>query len=225
VERTARREVYTLAAVIVARVPPARKLRRLPWKARYVWGARIASSWRRWLVLATNQHADVRIHRNVRLGPGFRLYMPEGGTFIVHAGCDFRRDFVCEISGGGRVEIGPGTTFTHGGLIQITTSLTIGARAVFAQSNMIVDGNHRWRDPDLNPMDQGYDYTPIDIGPGVLSLAKVTILAPVGERALIGAHALVIKPVPPYTFVAGVPARPIEYFGHPENRPADLEMP
>lgn len=139
--------------------------------------------------------------------------MPEGGTFIVHQGVDFRRNFVCDISGGGYVEIGAGTIFTSDALVQITTKLTIGARSVFGQSTMIVDGNHRWRDPDLHPLDQGYNFTPLDIGPGVLVLTKTTIIAPIGERAVIGAHSLVTKPVPPYTLVAGSPARVIEKFG------------
>lgn len=175
-----------------------------------MWGERLASRWRRRLVLATNRHADVRIHRHVRLGPGFRLYMPEGGTFIVHKGVDFRRNFACEISNGGYVEIGAGTIFTYDVVVQITTRLTIGPRCVFAQATLIADGNHRWRDPDVHPLDQGYNFTPIDVGPGAMVLSKATILAPVGERAVVAAHSLVTKPVPPFTLVAGSPARVIE---------------
>lgn len=204
---------------------PGRGLRRLPFRLRYVYGERLASRVRRRLVLLTNMHADVRIDRRVRLGPGFRLYMPDGGTFVVHPGCDFRRDFVCEISGGGTVEVGPGTIFTGSTLVQITTRLTIGARAVFGQATMIADGNHRWRDPDRHLLEQGYDFTPLDIGAGAVSTSKVTILAPVGERALIGAHSLVTEPVPAYTLVAGTPARVIEYFGRPEQRPDGLAAP
>jgi len=189
-----------------------------------VYGERAASQARRLALLATNTHADVRIAKQVRIGPGFRLYMPEGGTFIVHPGCDFRRDFVCEISGGGRVEIGAGTIFTSSTLVQITTRLTIGRRAVFGQSTLIADGNHRWRDPDVHLLDQGYDFTPLDIGDGAVSMSKVTILAPVGERAVIGAHSLVNRPVPAYCLAAGAPARVKEYYGRPENRPADLEV-
>lgn len=205
-------------------MPRVRGLRRLPWKLRYRWGEGVASELRRWWLLATNLHATVRIERPVRIGPGFRLYIPDGGTFIVRKGCDFRRDFVCEISAGGHVEIGPGTIFTSSTLVQITTRLTIGARAVFGQSTLIADGNHRWRDPDLHLLDQGYDFTPIDIGAGAVSMSKVTILAPIGERAVIGAHTLVTKPVPAYCLAAGSPARIIEYFGKPENRPAELEL-
>lgn len=205
-------------------VPKASRLRRLPYRARYVYGERIASEARRLAVLATNKHADVRIERPVHIGPGFRLYMPQGGSFHAGPGCDFRRDFVCEISGGGRVEIGPGTTFTSSSLIQITTSLTIGRRAVFGQSLLIVDGNHRWRDPDVHLLDQGYDFTPIEIGDGAVVMTKSTIFASLGERALVGAHSLVNRPVPAFCLAAGTPARVREYYGRPENRPPDLEV-
>lgn len=201
------------------------RLRRLPWEARYVYGEKMASEARRLALLATNTHADVRIAKPVRIGPGFRLFMPEGGTFIAHPGCDFRRGFVCEIFGGGRVEIGPGSIFTSNALVQITTRLTIGPRAVFAQSVLIVDGNHRWRDPDVHPLEQGYDYTPIDIGAGALVLSKVTIFSSIGERAVVGANAVVNRPIPPYCLAAGTPARVREYYGHPADRPDDLDLP
>ena len=193
----------------------------LVWRARYVHGERLASRLRRLALLATNRHADVRIAKAVRLGPGFRLYMPEGGTFIVHPGCDFRRGFVCEISRGGRVEIGPGTIFTSNALVQISTSLTIGARCVFAQNVLIADGNHRWRDPDVHTLEQGYNFTPLEMGPGAFVFSKVTVLASLGERALVGGHSLVRSPVPAYSFAAGVPAKVLEYFGPPAATASD----
>ena len=200
------------------------RLRRLPAKARYVYAENLASRARRRAVLATNMHADVRIAKSARLGPRFRLYMPEGGTFHVGPGCDFRRDFICEIYGGGSVVIGPGTTFTSSALIQITTSLTIGARCVFGQALMVADGNHKWRDPDMHLLDQGYDFTPVTVGDGAVVMSKVTLLSSLGERSLVGAHSLVTKPVPAYCFVGGAPARVIEYFGKPEDRPPHLQV-
>ena len=199
------------------------RLRKLPWKLRYLYGERLASRWRRRMLLLTNMHADVRIAKNTRLGPGFRLYMPEGGKFIVHPGCDFRRDFVCEIYGGGTVEIGAGTTFTSSAFLQITTRLTIHPRSAFGQATQITDGNHRWRDPDVHMFEQGYDYTPLDMGPGAMVFSKCTVFASLGERAIVGANSLVSKPVPAYCFAAGTPARILEYYGRPENRPEGLE--
>ena len=44
------------------------------------------------------------------------------------------------------------------------------------------------------------------IGAGAIILPNVTI----GERAVVGAGAVVTKDVPPYTVVAGVPAKEIK---------------
>ena len=51
------------------------------------------------------------------------------------------------------------------------------------------------------------------IGAGVIILPNVTI----GKSAVVGAGAVVIQDVPPYTVVVGVPARPIKRFS-PETR-------
>ena len=202
-------------------MPRRARLRRLPYRARYVYGEQLASEARRLAVLATNAHADVRIERPVHIGPRFRLYMPDGGTFHVGPGCDFRRDFICEIYGGGSVVIGAGTTFTASALLQITTSLTIGQRCALGQELFVADGNHKWRDPDRHLLDQGYDYNPLVFGDGAIIMTKSTVLASVGERALVGAHSLVTKPVPAFCFAAGTPARVIEHFGRSDDAPPE----
>lgn len=157
-------------------------------------------------VAATHGHATVEFRGPVRLGPGFVLDLPGAGTFVVGAGVDFRRGFVCEISEQGRVVIGDGTIFTRDVLVQCTTSIDIGRRCVFSQDVLLADGNHRYDDPDRHPLDQGYDFRPLVVGDGALVLAKCTILAPVGERAVVAAGSVVTRPVPPYTLVGGAPA-------------------
>jgi acetyltransferase-like isoleucine patch superfamily enzyme len=197
----------------------ARNWRKVPWHLRYRTGAQIASTMRRLTVSATHLHCRVEFHGPVRIGPGFVLDIPDNGEFIVGAGVDFRRGFVCEISGSGRVTIGAGSIFTSTALIQCTTSIDIGQRCVFGQATMIADGNHRFRDPDLHLLDQGYDFRPITIGDGAVVTSKCTIVASLGERALVGANSVVNRDVPAYCLAAGVPARVIEYFGPPERRP------
>jgi acetyltransferase-like isoleucine patch superfamily enzyme len=158
----------------------------------------------------------------VHLGPGFDLQIPDQGTLVIGPGVDFRRGFVCEISGDGRVEIGEGSIFTSHALVQCTTTITIGRRCVFGQATMIADGNHRFRDHTAHLLDQGYDFRPIRIEDGAVITSKCTILNDVGEHALVGANSLVTKPVPAFCLAGGVPARVLEYFGPPERRPADL---
>jgi len=154
----------------------------------------------------------------VYIGPGFQLWIPDHGTLLVGPGVDFRRGFVCEISGEGRVEIGAGTIFTAHALIQCTTSITIGERCAFGQSTVIVDGYHRYRDPASHWLEQGYEFRPIHIGDGVGVSDKCTIQADIGERAMIGSGSVVNRPVPAFCLAVGTPARVVRYFGPPERR-------
>jgi acetyltransferase-like isoleucine patch superfamily enzyme len=196
----------------------SKNARRIGWTIRYQYGSRAASRLRQLLVRVTHMHCTVEFQGPVRLGPGFMLDIPDRGTFIVGPGVDFRRGFVCEISGQGRVEIGANTAFTSNALIQCTSSITIGKRCAFGQSVLIVDGHHRYRDPDVHWLDQGYDLRPIRIGDGAGISDKCTIQSDVGERAMVGSGSVVNRPIPPYTVAFGSPARVIRYFGPPERR-------
>jgi acetyltransferase-like isoleucine patch superfamily enzyme len=192
--------------------------RKLPWTARYVFGARFASWLRLTAIRLTHMHCDIQIARPVRLGPGFSLHIPDNGSFIVGPGVDFRRDFKCEIAGGGRVEIGPGTVFTSNTLIQSSTLVSIGARCAFGQSTLIVDAHHRYRDHERHWAEQGYDYSSIRIGDGAGISDKCTIQADVGERAMIASGSVVNRPIPPFCLAVGSPARVVRYFGPPDRR-------
>jgi len=194
-------------------VTVARDLRRVPWTLRYRVGASVASELRKLSVLATHRHCRVEFRGPVRLGPGFALDIPGHGSFVVGTGVDFRRGFVCEISGEGRVSIGDGSIFTSDALIQCSTSIDIGRRCVFGQSVMMADGKHRFDDPTLHLLDQGYDYAPLRIGDNAVVHSKCTIAANIGEGAIIGAGSVVLKPVPPLSLAAGVPARVVRRLG------------
>ena len=187
-------------------------MRQLLRRLSYAWGPRIASAARkRWLLLR-HPHVDIRFDGPVYLGPGFSLFCPEGGTFHVGPSVEFRRDFRCELHGG-TVRIGEGTVFTYYVLMQCTGTIDIGKRCMFGQSTIVVDGNHRFKDLTKPMLAQGYDLRPIRIGDDATITTKCTIIADVGERAFVGANSVVTKDVPPYTVVAGVPAKVIEEFG------------
>jgi acetyltransferase-like isoleucine patch superfamily enzyme len=199
--------------------------RALPWRARYIVGARAASRLRQATVLATHRHCHLEFQGPVHLGPGFSLDIPGPGTLVVGPGVELRRRFHCEISDAGRVTIGAGTVCTFDVLIQCTTSVDIGEGCVLAQSVLVVDGSHRFRDPSAPMRAQGYDFRPVRIGDGASIMAKATVIADVGEGAFVAAGAVVTRPVPPYCLAAGVPARVVEYFGPPDRRPAELDVP
>ena len=181
-------------------------------KLSYAWGPRVASWARKQWLIWRHPHVDIRFEGPVYLGPGFSLFCPEGGTFHVGPWVEFRRGFRCELHGG-EVRIGGGTVFTYYVLVQCSGTIDIGERCMFGQSTIVVDGNHRFKDLSKPMLAQGYDLRPIRIGDDATITTKCTIIADVGERAFVGANSVVTKDVPPYTVVAGVPAKVIEEFG------------
>jgi acetyltransferase-like isoleucine patch superfamily enzyme len=201
-----------------------RKLRRIPRRIGYYEGPKLMSTLRKWWVLARHPHATIRFEGPVYLGPGFSLHIPDNGTFIVGSGVEFRRNFRAEVAGDGRITIGDGSVFTYSVVIQCSTSIEIGNHCMFGQSTLVVDGNHRFRDLDKAMLSQGYDFRPIRIHDNATITTKCTIIADVGERAFVGANTVVTKPVPPFTVVAGVPAKAIEYFGPPGQEPEGVPV-
>ena len=196
--------------------------RRLPWRVRYELGARVASRARRAGIQLTHRHCTVEFRGRAHLGPGFSLIIPGPGTLTIGHAVDFRRGFVCEISGNGRVAIGDGCVFTSHSLIQCSTSIEIGEGVVLGQSLFIADGSHRFRDWRRPILEQGYDFRPIRIGDRAAIMTKCTILNDVGDGAFVGANSVVTKPIPPYSLAVGAPARVVDYFGPPDMRPVDL---
>jgi acetyltransferase-like isoleucine patch superfamily enzyme len=197
-------------------------LRRLPQRLAYGYGPRAASWLRKRWVLARHPHATIVFGRGVYLGPRFSVFIPHGGSLIVGDRVEFRRDFHAEVSGDGRVTIGPDVTFTYSVLIQCSTTIDIGARCQFGQATILLDGQHRFRDLTKPMLEQGYDFHPLRIEDDAVITTKCTIMADVGERAFVGANSVVTRPVPAYTVAVGAPARPIDYFGPPGEEPAGL---
>jgi acetyltransferase-like isoleucine patch superfamily enzyme len=197
-------------------------LRWWPQRLGYVLGPRWMSWLRQRWVLLRHPHATIRFGRNVYLGPGFSLDMPGEGTFIVGDDVEFRRDFRAEISGRGTIRIGRGTHFTYSVLIQCSTTIDIGERAMFGQSTIVIDGQHRFRDLTRPMLEQGYDFQEIRIGNDATITTKCTIMADVGQRAFVGANSVVTRPVPAYTVVVGAPARAVDYFGPSGEEPPEL---
>jgi acetyltransferase-like isoleucine patch superfamily enzyme len=196
-------------------------LKWLPQRIGYRYAWKVGSYLRKQWILVRHPHADIRFGRNVYLGPGFSLFMPGAGSFIVGDSVEFRRDFRAEVSGNGRVTIGSFSTFTYSVLIQCSTTIDIGERCQFGQTTILLDGQHRFRDITRPMLEQGYDFHPLRIEDEAVITTKCTIMADIGRRAFIGANAVVTRPIPPYTVAVGAPARPIDYFGPPEQRPTE----
>jgi galactoside O-acetyltransferase len=188
------------------------------WLARrivYGRGPLILSRLRQRWIAFRHPHATIRFGQDVYIGPGFTVDIPGSGTLIVGDGVEFRRGCRVEIGGEGKVEIGAGSYLTYGVLLACSTSISIGERCGIGFNSAVYDANHRYRDLTKPFLDQGFDHFTIRIEDDAQIHGLCTILADVGHRAIIGANAVVTKPVPPFTVAVGAPARPIEYFGPP----------
>jgi acetyltransferase-like isoleucine patch superfamily enzyme len=199
---------------------------RLRWLARdvgYFHGPRVMSELRKRWVQLRNPHVDLRFGHGVYLGPGFSLHAPAGGTFHVGDYVEFRRGFRVELGQADtRVTIGNGSVMTYDVLIQCTTSIDIGERVMFGQATIVVDGNHRFRELDKPMLEQGYDFKPLVIEDDATVTTKCSIIGNLGRRCFIGANSVVVRDIPAYCVAAGVPARPLEYFGPPGQEPPEL---
>ena len=200
----------------------ATRIRRLPVAIGYYRGPPIMSALRKRWLLFRNPHAEIRIGRHTRLGPGFTLQMPFGGTFIAGERCDFRRNFRAEFGrGDARIEFGDDCVCSYDTVVQCSTTLEFGDRCQIGRA-IIVDGQHRFRDLDKPMLDQGYDFHEVKIEDDAVITSNCTIMASLGKRAVIGANSVVTRPIPAYTIAVGIPARPVEYFGPPKEAPAAL---
>lgn len=186
----------------------------------YYRGPRLMSQLRKWWVILRNPQATIRFEGPVYLGPGFSLHMPHGGTFVVGPGVEFRRRFRAELGRNGRIAIGAGSYLTYDVIISCDTSIEIGERCGLGQCTYVADGSHRYRDLDVPFLAQGYDYRSIKIEDDVQIHSKCTIVNSIGTRSVIGANAVVSRPIPAYCMAAGVPARVIDYFGPPGDAPS-----
>lgn len=181
-------------------------------------------SWlrKRW-VLFRNPNAHIEFQGPVYVGPRFSLHAPDGGTFIVGPGVEFRRGFRAELAGTrSRITIGGGSVFTYDVVIQCASSIDIGEHCMFGQATLVVDGNHRFRDLDRPMLEQGYDLRPLTVEDHVTVTTKCTIIANVGKRTFVGANTVVARPLPPFCVVGGVPARILDYFGPSGQEPGEL---
>jgi carbonic anhydrase/acetyltransferase-like protein (isoleucine patch superfamily) len=109
-----------------------------------------------------------------------------------------------------RLTIGDGTTLGHQLLIACVQEVTIGARVLASDRVFIGDTSHGHAQPATAVIDQPMTPPrPVRIGAGAFLGVNAVILpgVTVGERAYVGASAVVTKDEPPGAVVAGNPAR------------------
>lgn len=127
-----------------------------------------------------------------------------------------------------RIRIGEGCTLSASMSISVVSEVEIADGSAIGERCLITDHGHDHMTYLETAMDGeapprfGYDTTdgrPVRIGSGVHIGANVYIGpgVTVGDGAVIGVNSVVTRSVPPYTIVAGIPAREIRSL-RPEER-------
>jgi acetyltransferase-like isoleucine patch superfamily enzyme len=126
----------------------------------------------------------------------------------------FLRSFAMLNSGPpeGFIHIGRNSTVGQGALLYGNGGLTIGNNVMIAGQSAIIASSHNYEDVRLPMTDQGYCargitiYDNVWIGAG----AKIMDGVSIGEGAIVGANAMVNRPVAPGERVGGIPASPLK---------------
>ena len=132
------------------------------------------------------------------------------GTARIKLGRNLRlyTDLYLETQESGTIEIGDDVVGSRGAQIVAFAGITIGAGSMIGEYTSIRDADHR-RESNGSIRETGADSSPISIGEMVWIGRGVIILPGVhiGDRATIGANAVVTRDVPSDSVAVGIPAR------------------
>jgi len=150
--------------------------------------------------------------RRARLGRGVRVRgrpLVEGlGTIVVEDGVaiwSHLQRTQLSAGPGATLRLGAGTFVNTGASISARAAVDIGRRCQIANHVVIMDSDFH----GLIERDRPEPPAPIAIEDDVWIAVRATVLKGVriGRGAVVAAGAVVVQDVPPYTLVAGVPAR------------------
>lgn len=134
------------------------------------------------------------------------------GTGQVHFGNDILLypDLHLETQGTASITIGDGVVISRGVNLVAMAGVFIGAGSMIGENTSIRDANHI-REVGKPIRDAGHEARAIHIGREVWVGRGAAILAGVsiGDKATVGANAVVTRDVPAGAVVGGVPARPL----------------
>ena len=161
-----------------------------------------------WCYLKAFCNPAISIASNCSFARGVKLQATDGGS--ISLGCRVSlADGVQIVTQGGRIDIKDDVFIGVGSIIVSRESVEIGRDSLIAEYVVIRDQDHR---TDARPLRlAGFNSSPIRIGNDVWIGCKATVLrgSSIGDRCVIGAHALVKSTIPEDMLAVGVPARVI----------------
>jgi acetyltransferase-like isoleucine patch superfamily enzyme len=118
-----------------------------------------------------------------------------------------------------RLTIGDSCAFADGTFFTAGGGITIGNHVATGPDVKIWSVNHRFEDPDVPWMKQGYERSPVVIEDDVWLGACVFVKPGVriGKGSIISAGTVLSKSVPPFSIVAGNPGRVVGWRKRPEG--------
>ena len=119
------------------------------------------------------------------------------------------------IAGVGEIHIGSHSSIGHNSVLVSRERIQIGSNCMLAAFCHVLDVDHEFADPGLPIPAQGLRVKPVIIGNDVWVGAGCFILrgVTIGDGAVVGANSVVTGDVPPYSVVAGSPARIVKSRG------------
>lgn len=113
-----------------------------------------------------------------------------------------------------QLSIGDDSYLGNNCVVSCVREVRIGRQVVFGDNVQVGDTTHRYQTPGEHLFAQGLDSGRLVIGDrawiGRNSFVGYDL--EIGEHAVVGANSVVTRSVPPFTVVAGSPARPIRRF-------------
>lgn len=159
-----------------------------------------------WLAIG---NPAITIGKNCQFGKSIKLLVTDGGSISIGARTSFC-DHVQIVVQGGRLTVAEDVFIGIGCIIVCKENISIGKDSLIAEYVVIRDQDHIINSRPVRK--SGFRTSPIHIGQDVWIGCQVTILrgAFVGDRCVIGAHALVKSHIAEDMLAVGLPAHSIQ---------------
>lgn len=150
-------------------------------------------------------HPELSVGRGVVIGRRCRLTLEPDAELTLGPGCEIDDGVTLHAAAGARLSIGEGAFVGHTCTIAARESVRIGRRVFLAELVSVRDHDH---DPSDPPSCGTMLIAPVSIGDDCWLASKVTVVrgVSIGERTVVGAHAVVTKDLPPGVVAVGTPA-------------------